>query len=108
MAILNDDQLQIYEKHLIKKDNTNAEFMAYHMVNSYPVTLNLSEEQKDVLYQNLYQFKHSKTRSEFLERYEKLNSDYYNKDTQALIWAAEGVLSENQTRIFIQSLGRRK
>jgi len=102
-TILTDEQLMIYEAHLIKEDNETAETHAAIALSDYPITVSLSDEQKDALYQKLYQYEHRDSNDEILERYNNLKNKQFEQHEQMLIWAAEDVISEEQMEILMDS-----
>jgi len=113
-SILTDAQLQIYEKHLAHEKNVLAARGANYELNKYPVTINLSEDQKDLIYQNilisdnLYNMQQPKRHLNFTRRWKKLKEKPFNRENQELIWAAEDVISEEQMKALIQSFKRSK
>jgi len=95
-TILSDEQLEIYQRQEAHERDFTATHTATRDLHKYPVTLKLTEDQKSSLYQNLYKFSHSKSSSEFKERYDERGDSALSKGDQRLIWAAEGVLSKEQ------------
>jgi len=106
-SILSDEQLDMYESHFVQKNNTMGEALASVLLGDYPQIVELSEEQKDLIYQNLYKISHPDTQKETIKIMAESMSDL--KDTQIrehermLLWAAEEVLSVEQIDILMQS-----
>lgn len=95
--ILTPEQLEIYEAHLEAKHNNMVEVAAQANLSQYPTTLELSEEQKDGLYRNLYFMYHKSSSGEYVERLNAYRMEGgYKPGAEYLMLAAEGVLSEEQ------------
>lgn len=104
--LLDTDQLELYEEHLDSRKSSVAEIASTAFLNTIPVTLSLSEEQKDQIYGNLYLTFHSDTQSEFNERWKALERHDYDRNGQKLIWASEEVLTEEQLTILKKTLAK--
>ncbi len=95
--ILSPDQIEIYEAHLEAKHHSQAEFNAQAQLTRYPTTLNLSEEQKDELFLNLYDIQHKSTKADYEEGLKSYrDTGHYTPGAEYLLLAASGVLSEDQ------------
>ena len=108
-SILTDDELKIYEQDLRERDKVRTERSSSYRLAKYPVTLNLSEEQKDAIFENLHKYADSKTRAHII--IERRNEEKYKEfepTTRVLIWAAEDVISDEQMEVFVHSLERSK
>jgi len=114
-SVLTDEQLPIYEEHLNQENDNNAVFVATMQLGDYPISLSLSEEQKDVIYQNVYKLTHRDTFLEtddavekFIEEYNKINNKRYSFGNMEMIWAAKDALSVEQMELLIQSFDKSK
>ncbi len=95
--ILSPDQLEIYEAHLEAKYQSGVELAANAQLTYYPTTLNLSEEQKDELFLNLYDIQHKSTKADYEEGLKSYrDTGHYTPGAEYLLLAASGVLSEDQ------------
>jgi len=110
MSVLTGEQISIYEKHVTHKHDTYAAGYATSDLGKYPVTLSLSEDQKDAIYRNLYLYRHDDTREEIRkilgEYTEKIIDRPYVKTSRlaaVTIWAARDVLTEKQMEILLKS-----
>lgn len=103
-ALLTPEQLEIYEVHLEERRNSTASTGATATLGRYPVTLLLSEEQKDSLYENLYSYFHSDLNDEIREAVKNTVPEEYKGTDRALIWAAKGIMEEEQYLALLQSL----
>ena len=107
-SILSDVQLQSYELHAIHLKNIRAEFLASSELGQYPSGIELSEEQKDIIYDNLYRSAHLDYAQEYYDKFDDLkNKEIYGQGAK-LIWAAQDLLTEEQMAILKQSLTRPK
>ena len=102
--VLTEEQGEIFEAHLLQRKDQMAEMVATSHLGRYPVTLVLSEEQKDALYERLHAYSHPETRGELNQRWKELQNREYSRTDQQLIWAGEGVLNEEQMDALKQSL----
>ena len=105
--ILSPDQLEIYEAHLDEKHHRDVELAAQGQLTFYPTTLNLSGEQKDELFLNLYDIQHKSTNADHedgLKSYRDIG--HYTPGAEYLLLAARGVLSEDQFEELEKSLRR--
>lgn len=103
-ALLTPEQLEIYEVHLEERKDSRASTAATSTLGRYPVTLLLSEEQKDSIYENLHSYYHSDSNSEIREAAKNTLPGEYKGTDQALIWAAKDILEEEQYLALLQSL----
>lgn len=103
-AVLTPEQLEIYEVHLEERRNSVASTAATSTLGRYPVTLLLSEEQKDSLYENLYSYFHSGLSNEVREAIKNTVPEDYKGTDRALIWAAMDIMDEEQYLALLQSL----
>ena len=103
-ALLTPDQLEIYEVHLEERRNSIASTAATSALGNYPVTLLLSDEQKDSIYENLYSYLHSDQQDEVRDAVKNTLPEAYNGRDQLLIWAAKDILEEEQYLALLQSL----
>jgi len=122
ISILTDEQLPIYEEHLSQIKNRNAESIALLSLGNYPTPLKLSEDQKDIIYGNLYKFSHQDTMEEsiyeiekfmvefrktkFVEEYRTNNIKIINFLDAQTIWAAKDALSDDQMQQLVLSMVR--
>ena len=106
-ALLTPDQLEIFEVHLEEKKNSTASIVVTTTMRRYPVTLLLSEEQKDSIYANLYSYHRSGSNDEVREAVKSTLPEEYKGTDQALIWAAKDVLDEEQYLALLQSLKKK-
>ena len=102
--VLTPEQAEIYDAHLEERSERSAEMVAMSHLGRYPVTLILSDEQKDSLYERLHSYSHPDTRGELNQRWNELQNREYSRTDQQLIWAGEGVLDEEQMDALKQSL----
>ena len=103
-ALLTPEQLEIYEVHLEERKVSTASVMATTTLGQYPVTLLLSEEQKDSIYENLYSYFHAGQREEVKEALKDTLPGEYKGTDQTLIWAAKETLEEEQYLALLQAL----
>ena len=106
-ALLTPDQLEIFEVHLEEKKNSTASIAATSTLGRYPVTLLLSDEQKDSIYENLYSYYHADQQDEVREAVKNTLPEEYKGTDQALIWAAKDVLDEEQYLALLAALAPR-
>jgi len=92
----------------IKKANGEAENDAIRELAKYPVMLNLSEKQKDIIFQNLFKQNHPDTENKFKEKYKISEDKSFSKDAQWMIWAAEDTLNKEQVDVLIRYLSARE
>ena len=104
MALLTPEQLEIFEVHLEERKDTVASTAATSTLGSYPVTLLLSDEQKDSIYENLYSYYHADRQDEARDAAKNTLPEEYKGRDQALIWAAKDILDEEQYLALLQSL----
>ena len=105
--ILSPDQLEIYEAHLEAKYQSGVELAANAQLTRYPTTLNLSEEQKDELFLNLYDIMHKSTKADYedgLKSYR--DTGHYTPGAEILLFAAREILSEDQFEELEERLRR--
>lgn len=108
-SILSDEQLDVYEKHLAQKADSEAATKATDLLGNYPVTMNLSENQKDIIYSTLYNLVHLDARKndELIMEIYTLKIDDRNRrmsyDDNLLVWAAKETVSEEQMDALIRS-----
>jgi len=122
-SILSDEQNEAYETHANHLKSAGAKASVIRELGKYPASMNLTEKQKDFIFQNLYQLKYNSpgatTREEALEvffkrqsdsKYKEFHSKYKEFDRQEknMIQASEEVLTEEQMEILIQSLKKSK
>ena len=95
---------------LTQKVNSDAATKATAHLGKYPVTMNLSEQQKDIIYSNLYSLLHLEPNNDpniFDTKLKLLkNENTYlsmNHDKNLLVWAAREVISDEQMATLIQS-----
>ena len=103
-ALLTPDQLEIFEVHLEERKESMASLAATSTLASYPVTLLLSEEQKDSIFANLYSYHRSNQQDGIREAVKNTMPEDYKGMDQALIWAAKDILEEEQYLALLQSL----
>ena len=103
-ALLTPEQLEIYEVHLEERRNSMASTAATSTLGRYPVTLLLSEEQKDSIYENLHSYYHSDSNGEVREAVKSTLPEEYKGADQVVIWAAKDILEEEQYLALLQSL----
>ena len=112
---MTDEQLPIYEDHLDHETDQSAEIRAIRYLGDYPITLNLSEEQKDIIYQNMYKYSHKETYrvawdevALFKAENDNIKWEKLDRNGRRMIWAAEEILKEEQMDILMKSLIRSK
>ena len=106
-ALLTPYQLEIFEVHLEEKKNSTASIVVTTTMRRYPVTLLLSEEQKDSIFANLYSYHRSGSNDEIREAVKNTLPEEYKGTDQALIWAAKDILDEEQYLALLQSLKKK-
>ena len=103
--ILSPEQLEIYEAHVDAKHHSSVELTAQAQLAMYPTALNLSEDHKDELFNNLYYIHHKSTKADNedgLKSYR--DTGLYTSGAEYLLFAARGVLSEVQFEELKKSL----
>ena len=104
MELLTPEQEEIYELHLEERKKSLASTGASSTLGRYPVTLLLSEAQKNSIYENLYSYFHPDLKGEVNGAIKNTLPGEYRGMDQALIWAAKDVLEEEQFLALLQSL----
>ncbi len=103
-ALLTPEQLEVYEAHLEEKKDSTASTAATSTLGTYPVTLLLSDEQKDSIYENLYSYFHADLSNETREAVKNIVPEEYKGLDRAVIWAAKEILEEEQYLALLQAL----
>ena len=103
-ALLTTEQLEIYEVHLEERKDSRASTAATSTLGRYPVTLLLSEEQKDSIYENLHSYYHADSDGEVREAVKNTFPEEYKGADQVVIWAAKDILEEEQYLALLAAL----
>ncbi len=108
MQILTPEQQEIYQAHLNEEARNIAELAAQSRLLQYPVTLNLTEDQKDALFQNHFYMLHNDSREQYSDRHKQLETEgLYIPQNIPLIMAAEDVLNSEQLDLLLE-ISRKK
>lgn len=100
-SILSPEQQEVYDAQLEAKAESMAQMGAQSILSRYPITLNLSEEQKDSIFQNLYRMHHQSTANEYMPVIYNLSKSEGIPYTEAqLILAGEDILNDDQMRLL--------
>lgn len=103
MPILSPEQQEVYQAHLEEQAINSAELSAQARLSNYPVTLNLTDDQRNGLFQNLFYMIHADTREQFKDRQKELEMEgIYIPQNISLIMAAEGVLEPEQLKLLLE------
>jgi hypothetical protein len=94
--LLTEHQNKIYQDHLDSQKDSSTELASTAFLSQIPVTLNLSDEQKDEVYKNLYVSLHPNTQAEFQKRWDSSQDHEFDKTRQMIVWAAEETLTHDQ------------
>jgi len=103
-SILSDEQNEAWEMHQNQKQNADVEAQAVNKLAKYPISMNLTEEQKDFIFQNLYESIHPDTRTKYAIRLSHTEYKGFGITGKRMIHHAKEVLTEEQMEILIQSL----
>ena len=103
--LLIEDQISAYEGLLEKKADNSAERRALMELQKISRKLDLTEDQKDQIYSNLYRFNHEDTRHEVINRWNRLEGDRRSIQDQMRLWAMEGIVDDELFYKYEKELG---
>jgi len=104
---LSDEQYEAWKIQNNHQQNAEAESFAAHLLGSYPLTMKLTEEQKDIIFQSLYESHHPDTEREYFKRARSIErATSPNRDVASgyewMFRATQDVLTEEQMEILDQ------
>jgi len=107
-SILSDEQYKAWKTHQNQQKNVTAESNATLVLGKYPASMNLTEEQKDFIFQNLFKSEHPATKGKYLKKLRDSKYKEFGRNGKTMMIASEKVLTEEQMEILIQSLTNSK